>query len=153
MINKQIKGSNQRKINKKISSVMPMSFQSDRNIIKAVNPVYRDSLSTLLSKYKNTRINYRYVKVNNTGYRKIDFEKRSFFIHIKENEYKCLICNSYVKKIGVSYRNLDNKIHRKHLKKGEIVCNIMKTESIKVDRVRRKVKYIPTDDTFMTIIE
>ena len=151
MINKQIKGSNQRKINKKISSVMPMSF--DRNIIKAVNPVYRDSLSTLLSKYKNTRINYRYVKVNNTGYRKIDFEKRSFFIHIKENEYKCLICNSYVKKIGVSYRNLDNKIHRKHLKKGVIVCNIMKTESIKVDRVRRKVKYIPTDDTFMTIIE
>ena len=44
-------------------------------------------------------------------------------------------------------------MHRRQLNKGEFICNIMKTESIKVDRVRRKVKYIPTDDTFMTIIE
>ena len=153
MTTKQIKGSNQRKINKKISSVMPMSFQSDRNIIKAVNPVYRCSLPFILSKYKNTAVNYRYVKVNNTGDKKIDFEKRSFFTHIKKNEYKCLICNSYVKKISFCYVNLDNKMHRRQLNKGEFICNIMKTESIKVDRVRRKVKYIPTDNTFMTIIE
>ena len=51
MTTKQIKGSNQRKINKKISSVMPMSFQSDRNIIKAVNPVYRCSLPFISLSY------------------------------------------------------------------------------------------------------
>lgn len=149
---KKFKEARRRSLHKTTDKI-PLTLTHDRHIIKAVEPVWLNNMGKMFARYTNKSPVARSVRVSNTGIREIDFELRSYFQHIEDNKYKCLICNSTVIKKyddGFVFFNEDGYLHRKQMRKGYFACNILKTKT-KTIKTKHIGHYKPEDNSFLMI--
>lgn len=140
----------------KSKTPLPNSKRDQRYVIGSNIP---PTLSNLMFVHiNNFHMNSKLVLDESTRYHQDKvYERKSFFVQVKDDEYKCLICNSYVKKVMIDnlevFQNPNGENHRQKLYKNQergVIC-VFDTTPTKTEKKKHIGHMKPNDNSFMTI--
>lgn len=154
-INKRLKSDY---LQNRLKAKTPLS-NSERDQRYVIGSNVPPTLSNLMFLHiNNYHMNSRLVLDESTRYDyNKKYERKSFFVKVSGNRYKCLICNSYVKRVMIDdlevFQNPNGENHRQKLRKNQekgVIC-IFNHKTRRKKREKHIGHMKPNDNSFMTI--